>query len=265
MMQKAGLRKYSWVILPLLFLLYSAPGALDFVFHFPDEKYYTDAVLQMMEKDECFTPYQADGTPRFIKPILTYWVVMGSYKLFGISVFSSRLFFWLAGALLVTVTFFMAKSLTGNHKLAMIAGFITAANPLVLMSAGRSIPDILLVLFLTVSAWGFLEIMVTDKPANKYYWFAYLGAALAFETKGLPAAAFAGASMLFLVLNPWKRKKIKQILEPFSITTAVFIALSWFVIMYVKHGAEYLSSFYTDQVGDRVSSKIGQAVTNLFL
>ncbi|MFW6309692.1 MAG: ArnT family glycosyltransferase, partial [Prolixibacteraceae bacterium] len=208
---------------------------------------------------------QADGTPRFIKPILTYWVVMGSYKLFGISVFSSRLFFWLAGALLVTVTFFMAKSLTGNHKLAMIAGFITAANPLVLMSAGRSIPDILLVLFLTVSAWSFLKIMTTDKPAKKHYWFAYLGAALAFETKGLPAAAFAGASMLFLVLNPWKRKKIKQILEPFSITTAVFIALSWFVIMYVEHGTEYLSSFYTDQVGDRVSSKIGQAVTNLFL
>ena len=264
-MQKTGLQKYSWLVLPLLFLFYSAPSALDFVFHFPDEKYYTDAVLQMMDEGEYFTPYAADGTSRFKKPILTYWVLMGSYKLLGVSVFSSRLFFWLLGALLVTIVYFMAKSLTGNRPLAMTAGFITAANPLVLMSASRSIPDILLVLFLTVSAWGFLKIMVEESPSRKYYWFAYLGAALAFETKGLPAAAFAGVSMLFLVSNPWKRKKLKQILEPVSVTTAILVALSWFIIMYAEHGKEYLSSFYSDQVGGRVSSQIGQAVANLFL
>jgi 4-amino-4-deoxy-L-arabinose transferase-like glycosyltransferase len=60
-MQKGKFHKYSWLIIPLLFLLYSAPSALDYVFHFPDEKYYTDAVLQMMDKNDCFTPYSADG------------------------------------------------------------------------------------------------------------------------------------------------------------------------------------------------------------
>ena len=264
-MQKQNLQKYSWALVPLLFLLYSAPSALDYVFHFPDEKYYTDAVLQMTDKEDCFTPYKADGTPRFKKPIITYWVLMGSYKLFGVGVLTSRLFFWLAGAMLVVITFFMARSLTGNHKLALTASFITAANPLVLMSASRSIPDILLVLFLTISAWGFLEIMVAEKPAKKYFWFAYLGTALAFETKGLPAAAFAGASMLFLVLNPWKRKTLKQILEPVSVITAILVALSWFIIMYIEHGTEYLTSFYSDQVGGRISSKIGQAAKNLLL
>jgi 4-amino-4-deoxy-L-arabinose transferase-like glycosyltransferase len=54
---------------------------------------------------------------------------------------------------------------------------------LVLISASRSIPDILLVLFLTVSAWGFLEILVSVEPRKRYYWMAYLGAALAFEPK----------------------------------------------------------------------------------
>ena len=119
----------------------------------------------------------------------------------------------------------------------MLAAFITASNPLVLMSASRSIPDILLVLFLTISAWGFLEILIAENPQKKYYWFAYLGAALAFETKGIPAAAFAGVSMLFLVLNPWKRKKVNQILEPASLITAILVALSWFIIMYVEHGS----------------------------
>src|SRR5690606_23674961 len=122
-------------LLPLLFLLYSAPGALDYLFYFPDEKYYTDAALQMLDKNDWFTPYKADGTPRFLKPIITYWFLLGSYTLFGICPFSSRLFFWLAGAVLVTVVYKMTFSLLKNRNSALLAGFITAANPLVLMSA----------------------------------------------------------------------------------------------------------------------------------
>jgi len=222
------LKKYSWVLVPLLFLLYSAPGALDYVFHFPDEKYYTDAVLQMMDKEDYFTPYKADGSHRFLKPIVTYWTLIGSYKILGVSKFSSRVLFWLAGALLVAIVYFMAKSLLKNKKAAFLAGFITAANPLVLMSSGRSIPDILLVVFLTISVWGFLEIMLRENPSKKYYWMAYLGAAFAFETKGLPAAAFAGISFLYLLFNPWQRKTLKQILYPGAVILAVVVALSWF-------------------------------------
>lgn len=261
-MKKPGLQKYVLFIIPILFLLYSAPSALDYVFHFPDEKYYTDSAIQMMDKADYFTPYKADGSPRFLKPIATYWVLIGSYKLFGVSPFSSRLFFWLAGALLAVVTFLMAESLSGNRKLATTAAFITAANPMVLLSASRSIPDILLTLFLTVSAWGFLEIMISEKPGKRFYWMAYLGAALAFETKGIPAAAFAGASMLFLILNPWKKIKLKKLFEPTSMIIAVLVAISWFVIMYFEHGSTYLSSFFADQIGERVSSKTMQVVTN---
>lgn len=259
------LKKYTWLIIPLLFLLYSAPSALDYVFHFPDEKYYTDAVLQMMDKDDYFTPYQANGSPRFLKPIATYWVLMGSYKILGVSTFSSRILFWLAGALLVSLIYFMAKSLTKNRKTAVLAAFIAAANPLVLMSSSRSIPDILLVVFLTISAWGFLEILTAENPAKKFYWMAYLGAAFAFETKGLPAAAFAGISFLYLLFNPWQPKKLRQLLHPGAIILSIAVASAWFVIMYVEHGSYYLQSFFADQVGTRVSSKTAQVFTNTFL
>lgn len=259
------LKKYTWIIVPLLFLLYSAPSALDYVFHFPDEKYYTDAVLQMMDKEDYITPYKADGSHRFLKPIVTYWTLIGSYKILGVSKFSSRVLFWLAGALLVALVYFMAKSLLKNRKTALTAAFIAAANPLVLMSSSRSIPDILLVLFLTISAWGFLEIMVSEQPSKKYFWMAYLGAAFAFETKGLPAVAFAGISFLYLVFNPWQRKSLKQILHPGAVILAVVIALSWFVLMYFEHGQEFIGSFFADQVGYRVSSKFVQVFTNGFL
>jgi len=264
-MKAKRIQNYLFLLVPLLFLVYSSPSALEYLFFFPDEKYYTDSVLQMMEKEDCLTPYQANGAPRFKKPIITYWVLMSSYKLFGVSRISSRLFFWLTGALLVLVTYFMARSVSGNKKIALIASSITAANPLVLMSASRSIPDILLVLFLTISAWGFLEIMLREKVHVKYYWMAYLGAALAFETKGFPAVAFAGASMLFLLFNPWRKVPFRKIIDPLSMGVAIVVAISWFVMMYIQHGSEYWSLFFADQVGDRVSSKSMQVIKNTFL
>lgn len=264
-MQKSVVQKYPVFIVLLMFLLCSSPGALDFVFHYPDEKYYTDAVLQMMEKGDYFTPYKADGSPRFLKPILTYWVLAGSYRILGVSTFSSRVFFWLAGALLVFITFLMANSLTRNRQTALTAAFITAANPLVLLSSGRSIPDILLVLFLTISAWGFLEILLSENPSKKHYWMAYLGAALAFETKGFPAVAFAGASMLFMIFNPWRKIKFSRLFEPLSMLVSIAVALSWFIVMYLKHGPAFFESFFADQVGNRVSSRMLQALNNLLL
>lgn len=257
-------RNARWII-PLVFLVFSMPSALDFIFHYPDEKYYTDSVIQMMEKGDYLTPFKADGSPRFLKPVITYWVVMASYMVFGISPLSSRLLFWLSGGLLVWITFRMAKSVTGNSKIASFSALITASNPLVILSSSRSIPDILLVLFLTISAWGFIEIMLDDKPRKRWYWMAYMGAALAFETKGFPAAAFTVVSVLFILLNPWKRKKLPALLEPFSIITALVVALSWFAAMYFIHGSNYFSAFYNDQVGERLSSKIFLMVKNGFL
>jgi 4-amino-4-deoxy-L-arabinose transferase-like glycosyltransferase len=262
---KHRFQTYSWLLVPLVFLVYSAPGALDFVFHFPDEKYYTDAVIQMMDKDDYLTPYSADGTPRFLKPIVTYWVLIGSYTIFGVNPFSSRFFFWIAGALLAAITYLMAHSLLKDRRIAVAAALITASNPLVLMGASRSIPDILLVLFLTISAWGFLKIMTEDHPREKYYWMAYLGAAVAFQTKGLPAAAFAGLSFLYLLLNPWQKKQWKQVVHPAAILTSAVVAISWFLAMYLKHGTEYMSSFFADQVGYRMSSKSAQVIGNTAL
>ncbi len=259
------------VLPPLLFLLLTWPGSLNYVMHFPDEKHYTDAAIHMIETGDLLTPTKHDYTPRFKKPIITYWVILASYKLFGISQFSSRVFFWLAGALVVLITYLMVRSITGDEKKAWVAGLVMMANPLLILSASRSIPDVLLVLFLSTSAWGFLSIMVNKKPAKKYFWMAYLGAALAFETKGLPALAFTGASILFLVLNPWKRKKLKEVFEPVSLLVSILVALSWFIAMYAIHGATYLQSFLGDQVGERVSfslliilANIGLSIVTLF-
>lgn len=256
---------HHWLWVVLLFLLWTSAGALQFVFFYPDEMHYTDAALQMVESHDYLTPYKADGTPRFLKPILTYWMVIPGYHLFGIKYFSSRIFFWLAGGFLAAFVYRMAFSIRKDRRVALLGALVTASNPLMMMSATRSIPDIILAFFLTLSAWGFIAILNNQKPENKYYWMAYTGAALAFATKGLPAAAYAGFSFLFLWLNPWNRISLRNSIRILPAMVAIIIALGWFAAMYILHGSDYLHSFYEDQVGYRVTSAIFLFFKNGFL
>ena len=254
-----------WLLVVLLFLFWTSAGALQFVFFYPDEMHYTDAAIQMVETHDYLTPYKADGTPRFLKPILTYWLVVPGYHIFGIKYFSSRILFWLAGGFLAAFVYYMALSISKDRRIALAGALLTASNPMVMMSATRSIPDIVLAFFLTLSAWGFVSILNHEKPEKRYYWMAYLGAALAFATKGLPAAAYAGFSFLFLWLNPWNRISIRRSIRILPAIVAVVIAVGWFAAMYVLHGREYLHSFYEDQVGYRVTSAVALFLKNGFL
>ena len=84
----------------------------------------------------------------------------------------------------------------------------------------------------------------------------YLGLALAFEVKGLPAVALGGLGVGVLLFNPWKRVSWKKLLHIPALALSLVIALFWFVAMWKIHGPTYLNSFLEDQVGIRVASRV---------
>ncbi|RAI95264.1 4-amino-4-deoxy-L-arabinose transferase-like glycosyltransferase [Algoriphagus yeomjeoni] len=248
------------------FAILVGPFALSFHMHFPDEMYYTDAAVKMLQNGDYLTTYLGNGELRFRKPIGTYWVVLAGFKLFGVSAFASRFFFLLAGALTVGATYWLAKLLFEDKKVAGISALIIAANPVLILSATRSIPDVLLGLTMTLSAVGFAGLMrFGDQAPKKYLWILYLSLALALEVKGIPAVALGGLGILYLLLNPWKRLSFRAFLHLPSIAVAIFIGLFWFVAMWQIHGPTYLDSFLEDQVGARVTSRYLMILKNGFL
>jgi 4-amino-4-deoxy-L-arabinose transferase-like glycosyltransferase len=56
----------------------------------PEEVRYADISRQMLETNQFVVPY-LDGKPYLDKPPLLYWVIMGSYRLFGVSEMAARL------------------------------------------------------------------------------------------------------------------------------------------------------------------------------
>ncbi|WP_035806739.1 phospholipid carrier-dependent glycosyltransferase [Lunatimonas lonarensis] len=246
-----------------VFLVLVGPFSLNFHFHYPDEMYYTDASIQMLKNSDYFTTYLGTGDLRFKKPILTYWAVLAGYKVFGISAFSSRIVFLLAGMGLIGLTYKLAKTATGDSSVAMSSAWITAAQPLVIFSSSRSIPDILLVFFLTISAVGVTGLLKNPLTARKkYIWMFYLGLGLAFAVKGLPAIALGAVAFLYLVANPWAKISLRKILYAPALVIGMAIGLFWFVVMYLRFGGVYLDSFLEDQVGVRVGDKIPQIITH---
>lgn len=253
--QSPELRINPWILMGI-FCLLVAPFALSFNMNYPDEMYYRDAAVEMMRNGDYLTTYLGSGELRFKKPILSYWAVLAGFKLFGVNAFASRIFFLLAGAATVGLTFKLSKILFKEEKIAAVSALIMAANPVLILSAGRSIPDVLLVLTMTLSALGFAAYLKNDGPIPKWApWALYGGLALAFEVKGLPAAALGGIGIVYLLLNPWKRVSLKSLIHIPSLLVSLFIALFWFLAMWKIHGPTYLDSFLGDQVGVRVASK----------
>jgi 4-amino-4-deoxy-L-arabinose transferase-like glycosyltransferase len=96
----------------------------------PQESRYAEIPRQMLNQGRLLLPV-LHGEPYLDKPPLLYWLVMGSYALFGIHDWAARLVPGLAGALTVLVTYWWGRRLVGERAglcgalvLCLSAGFV---------------------------------------------------------------------------------------------------------------------------------------------
>jgi len=250
----------------LAFFLFTLPFASHYHLYYPDEMYYTDGALCMQQEGDYLTPRHWSGAERFNKPILTYYVVLLGHSLFGVSPFSSRILFLLAGSITILLVFFAARIISRNDRTAALSAMIVSSHPTLILSSTRSIPDILLALFLTLSVLGIAGILrFGNKTPVKYLWFFYLGIALAFSVKGLPAVALGGLAWLYLLINPWKKIAFSKVWHWPSIVSSLAVASWWFIVVYCIHGTTFIEGFLGDQVGVRVGSVLLRSLLQFVL
>ena len=238
-------------VLLLVFVVGLLPFAGTFFQHYPDERNYSNAAIIMVNTGDVLTPRWPDGRSNLHKPILAYWLVAGSYALFGVNLPATRLPFMVAGALVIALTCAIARRLGGSRETALLAAVITFSQPQLILASMRAIPDVLLCLFLLLSAHGFLELIVLDRRTPRAYWAAYLGAALAVQTKGMLALVFVGFAWLFAWLDPGAGTTLsrrRSLLHAPSLLVSLAVALSWYVAMYWLHGERLTHIFFGDQI-----------------
>jgi 4-amino-4-deoxy-L-arabinose transferase-like glycosyltransferase len=187
---------------------------------------HAQAAQHMADTGDLITS-KIDGIRYIEKPPLPYWLVAGSYKVFGENTFATHLPNTLAMLGLTWLAWLWARRAWGPRA-GLYAGLtvLTSVGPF--LFTRFIIPEAELSLFLLVALYALISGLEDDRP-NRFYWI-YACVALATLTKGLIAPVFfIGASVPYLLLTgQWRRWRV---LKPFT-GTLLFLAIAapWHIL-----------------------------------
>jgi 4-amino-4-deoxy-L-arabinose transferase-like glycosyltransferase len=210
-----------WAAAAAVFLsgVISPPNLMDDV-----DAVQAQIARNMLESGD-FVTARLNGVAYLEKSPLIYWLMAGSYAIFGVGDVAARLPLALAAILLCYVTARFAAWAFGSAA-GMYAGVALATCVGLWLFTRIQIPDAMLTLTIALAMWGFLRAIEGERR-----WAAIGAAAVGagLLLKGLIAAVFPiGAMILFLAITgdwrKWRRLHLGS-----GVPIALAIAAPWHV------------------------------------
>ena len=224
----SGLSIIALFWLAIYFAAMFTPALLD-----DADTVHAEAAREMVLTHDWVTLH-VNGLRYLEKAPLMYWSVAASYKLFGVSEWSTRLPLILGLLALLLATYWL-----GTYSYGEIGGFYSAA---VLATAIGPylftrflIPDLLVGLWLTLGFLFFLRALRESPPSRLTCWGFAVTCALNVLTKGLIGVLFPVVTIgLYLTLTGnirhiWKLRIVS------SVTVFVAIAAPWHVLAAINN------------------------------
>jgi len=227
----------------LLVLLFAAAVYIGCIFSPPSLMDDVDAVqaqiaVNMLQSGHWVTA-RLDGVPYLEKPPLIYWMIAGAYKIFGVHDWSARIPVVLSAIALCLVTAWFGIWAFKRYSAGLYAGLCMSTCIGLWLFTRIQIPNVTLVLTITLSMWAFLRLLEDDEPHPRL-WAALIG--VCFGTglllESLIAVVFPlGAWIVYLALTKqlfqwqiWKR------LRPVS-TTLIMLAIAapWHILATIRN------------------------------
>ncbi len=197
---------------------------------------HAEAAREMLLRHDWVTLY-TNGLRYLEKAPLMYWSLAASYKIFGISDWSTRLPLMLGILALVLSTYVL-----GSYAYSERAGFysglalVTSIGPYIFTRF--LIPDVLVGFWLVISYYFFLRSLSENVPSRTTCWGFATACALNVLTKGLIGLVFPiGTILLYLLLTRNLRHLLKLRLLS---STLVFLILAapWHVLAAIRNPAQ---------------------------
>ncbi len=227
----------------------------------PDEQYYTDAAIRMVQSGDYVTPYFADGTPRFNKPGLAYWLVAAGFQALGIGVFASRIPFLIAGCLVLWFGYLTARTLFRDETVALATVALLVSNDELHSASMRATPDILLCLGVTLGLYGFARALFGETRRGRDLFLGYGGVGFAVAAKGmLGLALLAYVFVAAAFMGRRGGSGPRRLVHAPAMLLGLLLAALWFVLVVGAHGLAAVQGFFTDQVGSRLTMSWGARV-----
>ncbi|RZT95508.1 dolichyl-phosphate-mannose-protein mannosyltransferase [Ancylomarina subtilis] len=249
------------ILILLIYILISTVG-INGSIYILDEAKNTECAREMLESENYIVP-TFNYELRTDKPPLHYFFMALSYKIFGVSSWSSRFFSIIFGALTLLITYFFAKKWLGI-KTAYISSLILLSSLHYGIFFHMAVPDPYLVFFFTASLFLFFESLQSRN--RLIIWGMYICLSLGVLTKGPIAVLFPGLIMLvyLLITKNFNLKSIAR-LKPFEgLIIFSLIVLPWYLLVDYKTNGEWTRGFFMEHNMERFSStKEGHGFTFL--
>lgn len=215
----------------------SRPALLD-----DADTVHAEAAREMLQRHNWVTLY-VNGVRYLEKAPLMYWSVAASYKVFGISEWSTRFPLMLGVLAMILATYGLGRWAFGGEG-GVLAGMVLATALGPFLFTRFLIPDVMVGLWLTLTFWLFLESLEQVKPSRAICWGLAAVCALNVLTKGLIGLVFpAGAIGLYLLLTGNLRHLLRLRLVS---STLVFLAIAapWHILAELRNPAQgYVRGF----------------------
>lgn len=213
-----------------------------------DEAFYAEAAREMVESGDWITPH-FNYEPRFQKPILYYWLTAALFAVTGPNEFAARFWAALSGVGLVIVTAACGRRWY-DDSVGLLAGAIAATSFGYFALARMSLPDLPLAFLVTLSIYAaFVATLERERTPGRWLLLAAAAAALAFLTKGPLGVVLPVLVVLPTLLIERRSFNITLSDVVFALLLFAAIALPWYLVMWWRHGTEYLVGFF---VGDNL-------------
>ncbi|MBY0549611.1 MAG: glycosyltransferase family 39 protein [Candidatus Obscuribacterales bacterium] len=254
--------KFGIVLSGILFI--AAAAYLSIAVGWPKfsraEVFFAECVREMIQTDNLVTPLY-HGVPFFDKPILSYWQILCSYNIFGISHWAARIPSIICALGTIAATAFGTKILFGPRA-GTLAAAVLASAFMFLSFSNLCMSDMGLVFFDTLTLT--LLFAATDcagrarnerspqdgklsaaTKANVLYWTAALSAGLAFLTKGPVGIVLPGISYVAYLTLSKQWNVIRPLTHVLPCLTIMTLAtVPWFFAACRENGAGALTYFF---------------------
>ena len=192
------------------------------------EGQYAGAAREMVESHQWLLPTN-DGIPRLQKPPLLYWLIIVSFKLFGVNVAAARLPVALAVVASVALIFLIGEKLT-NYWHGFIAALIYLSFLGTFLLARIVMPEPLVSAFIAGAI--FCAVCGYQRRQHRRDWFAgfWICSAFACLTKGLLGIVYPAAILgLLSIFYREARLRYRALLRWEYVAMFLLIVAPWHI------------------------------------
>jgi 4-amino-4-deoxy-L-arabinose transferase-like glycosyltransferase len=220
----------------------------------PDEPRYAEVAREMYLRGDMVTP-TLGGHTWFEKPALLYWIMMASYRVFGVSEWAARLGPALCGLLTALLIYWLGRrtdrSVQAERKLSEGPGLwsgVAAASSagLIVFSRAASF-DVVVTMTITAALACFFiaEIEESEKRRRLFLAGFYAATGASLLAKGLVGVVipFGIVGLHYLLRREWPRKSFR-LSALWGIPLSLIVAATWYGPVIARHGWRFVDEFF---------------------